>query len=445
MALLLYYVSKQVGIFMSFCSLVASVISLVATLAASHRQQERNTQKGGSHSQHQLAAVFIICIIMVVLSFVVFICLLFFDYRGMEPIEVPSVDGLSYAEALECLQSNNLLEKVICEDQSEDWSNYIVMDQRPAAGEMVLTKTRIKLFLAPAEIQPESPDVQNENPVDTPLVLSSIVLSADTEFSEVSITPSSAYSGDSVELHISGINNYGFDLTLIDRNGNELLYEREDWGIFNFIMPDNDVTVYLTSLTNIPDEPSLPNTICKYGLFDCPTCGFTDLDPNAWYHDAVDFVVSHEILSGYENEFLPDGTFTRAEIASLFCKLAGWPIIPADNQFTDVPETAWYAAAVNWAANQEIIDGYSDRTFRPNDLVTVEQFITILWKYADSPINNQVYPEFYDEDEISQYAADAVEWAAGEGFLRFTNSVLNPQRHISRIEAAEILKNYIGS
>lgn len=440
-SLILYYISHEVGALASICSGIISAIVFFASRA----NRETTSRKDTYRSRPPLNTTDISLIAILVVSFFIFILQIYYNVTNTKPVEVPSVEGESYAQAVDVLQSEGLLEKVICEDNAENWDNYVVVKQKPTGGETVLTKTKVKLFLAPAETQPEEPNTQDENPEVTPLTLSSIVLKADQEFSNANITPSSAYSGDSVELHISGIDHYGFDLTLIDRNGNELLYEREDWGIFNFIMPDNDVTVYLTSLTNIPDEPSLPNTICKYGLFDCPTCGFTDLDPNAWYHDAVDFVVSHEILSGYENEFLPDGTFTRAEIASLFCKLAGWPIIPADNQFTDVPETAWYAAAVNWAANQEIIDGYSDRTFHPNDLVTVEQFITILWKYAGSPINNQVYLAFYDEDEISQYAADAVEWAAGEGFLRFTNSVLNPQRHISRIEAAEILKNYIGS
>lgn len=445
MTLILYNISHEVDNLMSFYALILSSIGIVISLVAIRPQCAHSSKDSRGVSKRQLIAVMVICVVIMVSALFLLVSQMFFDFTKMEPKEVPSVEGTPYMEAVSKIQSEGFWEKVICDDNSEDWGNYVVIEQKPAGGEIALTKTKVKLFLAPAETHPEGSDTQDENTADTPLLLSNIALNADPEFSDASITPSRAYSGDNVELHICGIDYYEFDLTLIDKNGNKLSYEREDWLIFTFIMPDCDVTVYLNKAEPIPPMPTdvvEPETTCSYGL-ECPTRGFSDLDPNAWYHEAADFVVKNNLLNGYSDVFNPNGTLTRAEASVLFCKMAGWPTVTVDNNFSDVSDAAWYAIPVKWATNQGIIDSYNDGTFQPDNLVTMEQFLTILWRYAGFPHDPQPYLAFSDEAEISQYAMDAVDWAAGQQFLQFTNSVLNPQKNITRIEIAEILKNFI--
>lgn len=439
----LYKISMQFGDFSALCAIILPFIMKFFPL-----RKETSSREGRKQTKKRVSGVFISCILIVMLLLSLFIIKQIFIFRGMIPEEVPSIEGMLYVDAVEYLQKADFLEKVVCEGESENWSNYVVEKQVPSGGETALTKTKVKLFLVPAETQPEKSDTQGRNPEDTPLVLSSIVLDADPEFSDTSISPSCAYSGDEVELHIhSEALNYGFDLTLIDRNGNELPYEREDWGIFTFVMPGCDVTVYLNKAEpefdpTIPPEPVVPEAVCDYGL-GCPTRSFSDLDPDEWYHEAVDFVISGELMSGYDDRFMPDGTLTRAEAAALFFILEGCPSATTNYSFIDVPYTAWYATAVNWAADVGLIEGYDDNTFQPSTLITMEQFITILWRYAGSPDNRFPYIAFTDQEEISQYASSAVDWAAGEGFLRFTNGTLNAHKNITRVEVAEILKNYI--
>ena len=437
----LYKISMQFGDFSALCAIVLPFIMKYFPL-----RKETSSREDRKQTKKRVSGAFISCILIVVLLLSLFIIKQIFNFRGMIPEEVPHVEGTLYADAVESLQEAKFSEKVICEDESENWSDYVVEKQEPSGGETSLTKTRVKLFLVPAKTRTEEPDTYDENPENIAQVLSSIVLVVDPEFSDSSISPSCAYSGDEVELHIhSEVFYHGFGLKLIDRNGNELAYEREDWGIFTFIMPDCDVTVYLSASESVPPMPTdfaEPETPCNDP--NCPTRSFSDLDPGAWYHDAVDFVIDNNLLSGYNGKFLPDGTLTRAEVATVLCYMTGWPdVIVLNSSITDVSDDAWYAVPVSWAVGNGIMCGYADQTFRPDEPVTIEQFITILWRFASSPADHSPYQAFTDEDKISPYAAAAVGWAAGEKFLRFTDGTLNAHKNITRAEAAEILKNYI--
>ena len=439
----LYQSGKEVGAFVGIFTAIITVLIYAVPQKRNRRRHPKAIPPGNSgESKQPSRVVIIISVLLIAFAILILFSKQIFDLRGMEPVEVPFVEGKTYVEAILDLQSADLREKVICEDDSEDWSNYIVTEQRPAAGEMALTKTEVKLFLTSSEARPEGANTQSENPKDTPSGSFNILLAAAPEFGDVSISPRSALSGSKVEVNIM-VNDWDFTITLADNDGNELEYERTDAGFFEFIMPNSDVTVYLASASTIPDEPAVPG-VCRYGLFNCPTRSFSDLDPDAWYHEAVDFVISNDLMGGYSDTFLPEGTVTRAGVANILCKMTGWPdAITFNDSFTDVLGDEWYAPAVSWAANNGIMGGYSDGTFRPDAPVTVEEFILILWRFAGSPTDRFPYAVFTDQSKISQYAIDAVGWAAGQGFLLFADGTLNPQQNITRIEVAEILKNFM--
>ena len=53
--------------------------------------------------------------------------------------------------------------------------------------------------------------------------------------------------------------------------------------------------------------------------------------------------------------------------------------------FTDVPDTAYYAEAVNWAVAKKITEGIGNKLFGSNDPCTRAQIVTFLWRAAGSP------------------------------------------------------------
>ncbi len=117
--------------------------------------------------------------------------------------------------------------------------------------------------------------------------------------------------------------------------------------------------------------------------------GYSDVDADSWYADAVEYVRDNGLMSGTsETTFAPDGTMTRGMLATTLYRIAGSPSLENENlgyPYADVPGDAWYAGGVYWARLAGVVSGYSDEQFGPNDPVTREQIATILWRYAGSP------------------------------------------------------------
>lgn len=75
-------------------------------------------------------------------------------------------------------------------------------------------------------------------------------------------------------------------------------------------------------------------------------------------------------LSGYpDGTFGPDRNMTRAEVAQMFYALLNDQNVPATVSFSDVPDGAWYADAVETLASLGMFTGYPDGTFHPNSTI----------------------------------------------------------------------------
>lgn len=170
--------------------------------------------------------------------------------------------------------------------------------------------------------------------------------------------------------------------------------------------------------------------------------GYSDVSPDAWYAGAVDYVTQYELMDGVgSGRFAPGANASRAMLVTALWRMEGEPVVNCLMQFSDVPGGTWYTEAVRWAASQRIVEGYNGR-FSPNDPVSREQLVAILWRYAGSPAA-EPGRDFTDEGDISSYAARAVDWArandvaGGKPGNRF-----DPQGRTTRAEAAAVLQNF---
>ena len=172
--------------------------------------------------------------------------------------------------------------------------------------------------------------------------------------------------------------------------------------------------------------------------------GFTDVDADSWYADAVAYVRDNGLMSGTSAAaFDPDGTMTRAMLAQTLYRAAGSPAVSGSDSFTDTAEGAWYADAVLWASRQGVISGYGSGLFGTDDPVTREQIAAILWRYAGSPAA-EAGTDFADEADISAYAAQAVDWARASGVVNGADgNRFLPRDSATRAQVAVILRNYL--
>ncbi len=178
---------------------------------------------------------------------------------------------------------------------------------------------------------------------------------------------------------------------------------------------------------------------------------YYDVEKGSWYEDAVRYVFLNGLFQGVGWErFAPEGTLTRAMLATVLWRSQGEPASHPSDYFTDVEEGSWYAEAVAWANRQGIVFGTGNRKFSPNDPVTRETFATMLYRMSgadEAPQKKAPTWDFKDHTTVSSWAKNAVDWAIEEEILQGIEAedglYLAPARPITRAEAATMLMRYM--
>jgi hypothetical protein len=176
----------------------------------------------------------------------------------------------------------------------------------------------------------------------------------------------------------------------------------------------------------------------------------TDVSANAWYYKAVSFVAARDISTGTGNgKFSPNSGFTRGMLVTILYRLENEPEVVSDSLFRDVASGIWYSDAVTWAFNNGMVLGYGNGSFGPDDSITREQMVQMLYNYARSKgyditaVNG--LDNFVDSDDISDWADEALSWAVANGIMNGKgNDILDPKGVVTRAETAAILMRFIG-
>ncbi|MCL2164976.1 MAG: S-layer homology domain-containing protein, partial [Oscillospiraceae bacterium] len=178
---------------------------------------------------------------------------------------------------------------------------------------------------------------------------------------------------------------------------------------------------------------------------------FTDVPKDQWYYDAVYYVYDRGIFKGTaETLFSPDMELTRAMFVTVMGRLAesiGDTATGFSNPFSDVPADQYYTDYVAWAAAHDIVLGYDETTFGPDDYVTREQMAAIFVRFADYmgiELGDDIEKTFPDADSISGWAKESVERAVAAGLMQGdTNGMFQPLGTAIRSEVAQLFKNFV--
>lgn len=176
---------------------------------------------------------------------------------------------------------------------------------------------------------------------------------------------------------------------------------------------------------------------------------FTDVSDTAWYSSAVQYVYEHGMMTGTNSTgttFSPNSPTSRGMIITILHRLEGTPSA-SGMTFEDVPTGQWYTNAVAWASANNIMGGYGNGKFGPNDPITREQMATTLYRYAQyKEYNTTITGDvsvFSDGGKVSSYAVDAVNWAIGVGLFTGTdNNMFAPTDGALRSQAATVLMRF---
>lgn len=189
-----------------------------------------------------------------------------------------------------------------------------------------------------------------------------------------------------------------------------------------------------------------------YGKDECPSEGYTDLDVSKWYHEYVDYALANGLMGSTKADakvFAPTMTMTRAQIVQVLYAAAGKPDVAFSGKFSDVAADAWYANAVEWAAEKGIVAGVGNGTFAPNASVTREQIATILYAAEGKPeVDTASLADYSDAGQVSGWAKNAVAWAVTKGIISGKASagktILAPKDAATRVEFAVIIMRYLN-
>ncbi len=177
---------------------------------------------------------------------------------------------------------------------------------------------------------------------------------------------------------------------------------------------------------------------------------FTDVGLGDWFYDDVKYVYENGLMNGTsDSKFSPYSTLTRAMVVTVLYRIEGEPATRYNGAFSDVANYEWYTDAVEWAAKNEIVTGYTTGKFGPNDSVTREQLAAILYRYAQlkgyDVAGSDSLSGCADSATVSAYAVPAVKWAVDGDMLLTTNGKLRPREAANRAEVAAAMASFYAA
>lgn len=256
------------------------------------------------------------------------------------------------------------------------------------------------------------------------------VATGDSERGTLSVSSDRAKQGDIVRVTASPDAGCKLEEISVEAaDGTRIEPSLSDEGFWEFAMPGCDVEVH-ASFVPI----------------------YADVDPSAWYAQAAFWAYAENVMTGVaEGVFAPEMPVTRGMLVTVLHRLAGEPDA-AHAGFEDVDANAYYAAAIDWAAESGVATGYGDERvlFGPEDAMTREQLATMLFRYAGiAGVDTSARADlaaFSDAASATPYAREALSWAVAEGIVRGIGDadVLAPGDGATRAQVATVLMRFDG-
>ena len=165
---------------------------------------------------------------------------------------------------------------------------------------------------------------------------------------------------------------------------------------------------------------------------------FTDVPGGAWYAGAASYLSGMGVMSGTGGgRFSPNDAFSRAQLATVLYRMAGEPAVSGTASFADVASDAWYAEPVAWAQQSGVINGVGEGRFAPDDPVTQEMLVTMLYRMDGEPRS-------VPASDASAYAANAVGWARANDIAPAApDYTFSPKENAVRAQVAVLVYNYM--
>lgn len=173
---------------------------------------------------------------------------------------------------------------------------------------------------------------------------------------------------------------------------------------------------------------------------------FEDVPEDAWYYKYVAEAYDRDWIEGRSlTAFCPDDPLLRGDFATILYRYLGQPEISGlENPFTDLDNEICKDGVI-YLKKLGVLDGKSETIFAPQDAITREQLVTMLYRLGGSAIDEELSPSgtFSDREDISSWAVAPMDWAIHTGLITgLSETVLGPKENATRAQAVKILCLY---
>lgn len=170
---------------------------------------------------------------------------------------------------------------------------------------------------------------------------------------------------------------------------------------------------------------------------------FTDVPANHQFASEIEWLVDHDITTGYsDGRFRPQSSVTREAFAAFLYRTAGSPSFspPSRSPFSDLAPGDKFYREINWLAAQGITTGYSDGTFRPTDDISREAIAAFFYRAAGSPSTSSPRSAPFGDVGRNDKFAKEILWLSNSGITTgYSNGTFQPYDDVSREATAAFL------
>lgn len=172
---------------------------------------------------------------------------------------------------------------------------------------------------------------------------------------------------------------------------------------------------------------------------------FTDLEEGSDYYEPVSFLKNNEVISGYpDGTFKPNNVVSRVEALKFILNGINSDLISSrELPFPDTLPREWYSDYVATAYNRSIVNGYPDNSFKPANTVNRAEFLKMLLISMDINVSKNVDRDVYSDVPKEAWFAPYAQYAKEKNLIVLKNKQFRPDDGMTRGEVASLIYKVI--
>ena len=166
---------------------------------------------------------------------------------------------------------------------------------------------------------------------------------------------------------------------------------------------------------------------------------FTDIDAVNPSYEAIYDLKKKRIIEGYEDgSFKPDNLVARVEALKLILRSANSNLnTNLEKKYSDIIDDSWYTKYIATAQSMQIVEGYPDGTFKPENQVSRAEFYKMLLKTFNIEIDPVISENPYNDTENLQWYAPYAQKVKQLNLIDSQDNYFYPEKPMTRAEIVE--------